>query len=178
MTFRRRLVVLLAVAGLSAGASTPALADQPRSAAFTHSFTGVFSSCDGFDVIETVMFEGRDTVHFDRDGHAVRHVVRLGVRAILTRSDTGEVVGSDHAALRIEENLVNDEATREGPRPGTFRVLGLDFQIKIGQRTVAIQAGQVFIDINDHDDPFDDEVKLLAGRRDLDEGFDVCAALV
>ena len=177
MTFRRGLLVVLAAGGLSAGVSGSALADQPRSAPFADSFTGVFWSCPGFDVIESVTLDGQDTVHFDRDGHAVRHVVRLAMRSTLTRSDTGEVLGAGRAAVTTEENLSNDEATNEGPRAGTYRLLGLDLQIKIGNRTVARQVGQIYIDIRDHDDPFDDEVRLRVGRHDLDEGFDICAAL-
>jgi hypothetical protein len=43
--------------------------------------------------------------------------------------------------------------------------------------SLRLDAGQLFVDIHDHDDPFDDEVLISAGRRGVEGAVDICAAL-
>jgi hypothetical protein len=172
-----RTFVALAAAVVSLSFVAAAPADAPVSARFTDSFSAVFASCESFDVIENATVRGKDTVYFDRDGHAVRHVVHLVFTGTFTNSVTGEVISPDRAAFTIDEGLDNPDATNEGPRPGTFRVLGLNLRIKVDGKTQAMEAGQLFVDIHDHADPADDEVIRHVGRHDLADGFDICAAL-
>jgi hypothetical protein len=174
---RRTTLVLATLAALSTQTGS-AIADKPLSSTFVESGFGVFANCDGFDVIESATVRVRDTVYFDRDGHRIRHVVHILHEGTLVNSETGEEIAPDRAAFTLDERLTNPDATNEAARAGTFRVLGLNWHIKLDGKVVAIDAGQLRVDIHQHDDPFDDEVLLDVGRRDVESGeFDICAAL-
>lgn len=175
--FGRSGLALLASLLVLSILATGAVAAQPVSSTFTETYTDeVVFECDGFDVLNSGVVRGRDTVYFDREGHAIRHVLQLRVSGTFTNSATGEIISPDHASFTIDEGLINPDAVREGPRPGTFRVIGLELKIKVDGRVALVETGQLFVDIHDYHDPNDDEVVLFAGRHDRDS-FDICAAL-